>query len=732
MIDFEKYPFALNDVPFDLETYPNVFTATFYEIDSEKVFVFEISNRKYELNDLLVYLRDVKRNNKRLISYNGIGFDYPIIHFILQKAIKAKQENKKLSVTASQLFKYAQKAIDSKKDGGFGIYIKPEDVLLNQCDLMKINHFDNKAKMTSLKLLEFNMRSKNVEDLPFAVGERLGSEQIDVLIKYNIHDVMQTFEFYKHCLDMIKLRADLTEKYGFDCTNYSDTKIGEQFFMRKIEAENPYAFYGIENGKRAMKQTKRPFIDIGKCLFPYLRFSTPEFKALHNWFSQQKITETNGVFSDVEEHLLGDLAKYSELVVKKQKFPSKPNELDIAEFKLEHPLGWVEEIELKAMEIIKDSEGNPVKEEYICEKTSKLKLRNKKQPKKSYYGCFKVAETLNVIYGGCRIDYGVGGLHSALNGTVEENDEYMIKTYDVASMYPNIAIANRVYPEHLGESFCDSYEDFYQERKKFDKGTGENLAIKLGLNSVYGKSNDKFSAFYDPMYTMKITINGQLSLSMLAEKIVQKTGAKLIMLNTDGLEFYIKREMNSEVERIVSLWEKVTGLEMEGDDYKAMYIRDVNNYSSVTTSGKLKQKGAYEYKDLAWHKNMSALVIPMAVEHELFERGTAEDFIRAHKEPFDFMLRTKVPRSSSLVLEKDGVDIPQQNVCRYYPSVNGGKLIKIMPPLEDGGELRRMAIDKEWNVQPCNNMDDFHWDIDYDYYIQEAEKLLEPLRKSAL
>ena len=140
MIDFNKYHFALNDVPFDLETYPNVFSATFYEIDSDKVFVFEISNRKHELNDLLVYLRDIKRNNKRLISYNGIGFDYPIIHFILQKAIKAKQENKKLRVTSSQLFKYAQKVIDSKKDDGFGIYIKQEDVLLNIYDKKFLHH----------------------------------------------------------------------------------------------------------------------------------------------------------------------------------------------------------------------------------------------------------------------------------------------------------------------------------------------------------------------------------------------------------------------------------------------------------------------------------------------------------------------------------------------------------------------------------------------------------------
>ena len=94
------------------------------------------------------------------------------------------------------------------------------------------------------------------------------------------------------------------------------------------------------------------------------------------------------------------------------------------------------------------------------------------------------------------------------------------------------------------------------------------------------------------------------------------------------------------------------------------------------------------------------------------------------------MLRAKVPRSSRLVLEVDGSDVEQQNICRYYPSENGGKLVKIMPSLIDGGELRRMAIDKEYNVKTCNNMDDFNWDINYDYYINEAEKLLLPLKET--
>ena len=161
-----------------------------------------------------------------------------------------------------------------------------------------------------------------------------------------------------------------------------------------------------------------------------------------------------------------------------------------------------------------------------------------------------------------------------------------------------------------------------------------------------------------------------------------------------------------------------------------MIIRDVNNYIAVYTNGKTKRKGAYQYEGLGWHQNQSALVIPMAAEAAMLHGADIRQFVENHFNAgniFDFMLRTKVPRSSSLVLEyEDGRVVPQQNICRYYPSKNGGKLIKLMPALEgkeDDGD-RRLGIDTAWNVKTCNNMKDFDGDIDFDYYVQEAEKLM--------
>lgn len=158
------------------------------------------------------------------------------------------------------------------------------------------------------------------------------------------------------------------------------------------------------------------------------------------------------------------------------------------------------------------------------------------------------------------------------------------------------------------------------------------------------------------------------------------------------------------------------------------FEKEVELLRSLISSGKVKTKGAYEvlpFEKLGWWKNHSAMVIPMATAMELLLNVDHEEFIRLHRDKFDFMLRTKVSRNCELVLVQDGEDIKQQNNCRYYPSKTGGSLVKLMPPLEEGGEVRRLGIDTDWKVKVCNDISQFDWkDLDYQYYITEAAKLV--------
>ena len=57
------------------------------------------------------------------------------------------------------------------------------------------------------------------------------------------------------------------------------------------------------------RANKRDKIKIADCLVPYISFKRQEIQALLKWFKQRVITETKGVFSDIDESELGELAE---------------------------------------------------------------------------------------------------------------------------------------------------------------------------------------------------------------------------------------------------------------------------------------------------------------------------------------------------------------------------------------------------------------------------------------
>lgn len=342
-------------------------------------------------------------------------------------------------------------------------------------------------------------------------------------------------------------------------------------------------------------------------------------------------------------------------------------------------------------------------------------------------------DDLKVNYDGIDFKFGLGGIHASVDGTsVYNDDEHDIIDVDVASYYPNIAISNGFYPEHLSSDFCEIYEELYYQRRSFPKGSSENEMLKLALNGVYGNSGDKYSSFYDTMYMLKTTINGQLLLCMLSEWLVDRAGAKIIQVNTDGVTSVAPKANRKLFEGVCKDWENLTSLTLEDADYQEMHVRDVNNYVAKTISGKIKRIGSYAYetanenpatREKPWHKSHDCLVVAKAVEKYLLDKTPLADSILENDDAFDFMLCAKADRRSRLKME-DGE--PVQRTTRYYVSTDGKALQKVMPPLKGKDEERTFAVEKGWRVNICNDARDFSWNnVNYLYYIEKAKKLIE-------
>lgn len=186
--------------------------------------------------------------------------------------------------------------------------------------------------------------------------------------------------------------------------------------------------------------------------------------------------------------------------------------------------------------------------------------------------------------------------------------------------------------------------------------------------------------------------------------------------------------------------------------------------------GALKLKGAYWTPDpcnyhqsisdaqpVSWHKNFSNVVSIRAAVARMVYGADIGQFIRMSTNPFDFICSVKVKRSDKLLWGGQEV----QRNTRFHISTAGAPMVKQMPPAgavgtykkangisdaeyarvmhETGGqwdervctknrskyEIRETAVMAGFNVQVCNNIEDFNWStLNYDWYIQEAEKLV--------
>lgn len=598
---------------YDIETYPNVFTFRAVHVDTREQFNFEISFRRNDLAAFCQFIDACHHYGVEWVGYNNLNFDYPVVHFIYNNQFTHG------GVTVGAIYDKAMSIINSFDK--FGHMIWESEHLVPQTDLFKIHHFDNKAKSTSLKVLEFNMRMESVEDLPFPVGTQLTNEQADILCMYNDHDIDATRLFHEHTLEAIELREALSQQFGMSLRNCNDVKIGEKILVHEMQKAG-IDCYEYVNDKRQMRQTIRESINLAEVVFPYVKFERPEFQRIHEYFVSRTITETNGIF-----------------------------------------------------------------------------------------------ENLIATVDGCEYKFGTGGLHMSVESQVVKSNESMqIVDVDVASYYPNLAIVNRIYPAHLGEAFCDILMNVYQMRKQFSKKDPRNGAFKLALNGVYGLSNNMYSPFFDAQYTMSITINGQLLLCMLVEQLLKTPGLKMIQANTDGVTYYCPREYLDHTRAVCKWWEQVTRLELEEVQYSRMFIRDVNNYIAEKADGSLKRIGAYAYetasenaatRELPWHKDWSARVIQMAAEAYLVRGVPVAEFIANHDDAYDFLLRTKVPRSSKLMWGDQQVS----NIVRYYMSESGKQLKKVMPPKGTPGQFKRAnKIPDKLYYQVLNEIGPGVWD----------------------
>lgn len=629
---------------YDLESLSNLFTYTGYRSKTDIWYQYVICPWRCDAKILYEHL--IKERFVQC-GFNNLAYDYPLLHHFLRHW-KGEYEYSYGYELSQALYAKSQYLIEE-------LFTEVKKPLIPQIDLYKIWHYNNKARMTSLKDLEIQMRMENVEEMPIHHTQWCKEGDEIKVLEYNKNDVLATYKFLLVTLgrteyslykgeNKLQLRNDLNKKFHVNVTNMGDVPMGEELMLQlycRETGNNP--LYLKKSGG-----TPRSIINLKDCIPKWCDLKTKEF---NNFLNQVKNTSIKG---------------------------------EKGEFQF------------------------------------------------------------SVIYHQYKFDFGLGGSHGSIRpGVYESDDDWMIVDYDVASLYPSIAKSLQLYPEHLGIPFLHQYVGFIDtrlEEKSKPKNERDNVLIKgykLIVNGAYGKSNEEKSFLYDPLYTFKTTIAGQMFICMWSERMVKAVPElTFIQTNTDGQTIRIPRNKLSLIREVNEQLTKETGLVIEEAFYSKMFIRDVNNYGSVYTDSTpehehIKLKGDFEI-DKEYHKDPSMRIVPLAVKNYFVYGTPIEETIKKDRDIFNFCMRLKTNSKSTPIfrhLEDNGkiTDKELDRTTRYLigKGKNSGILLK---KFEDGKitgvnvGYSAILFNKAYHL---DNWDDYN--LDYQFYITEANKLKNPL-----
>lgn len=351
-----------------------------------------------------------------------------------------------------------------------------------------------------------------------------------------------------------------------------------------------------------------------------------------------------------------------------------------------------------------------------------------------------------------------GGLHSnEIPAVYVENSDSIIVDRDVASYYPNMIRSLKVCQKHLIPKawfrIADTIVDERLEHKHLakdksldimerDKHATAAACLKIVANAgIFGKMGSEKSFLCDKKAMYQVTINGQLFLLMLIEKL-ELAGIHVISANTDGIVTIVPRELEQTADDICHWWEKHLGLELEFTYYTKYVTEGVNSYLTVKRGGSSKFKGRMNPKmfleDLS--KGYNSPIVAKCVT-EYFINGTPViETLRNAKSILDFCRTQNVNHKYRLefthvVDGKIRTDVVQSNT-RFYISSTGGTLMKVesMGWNEHNEEqVKKSSLCAGQRVSICNTVDDTdisELNVNYLYYYNEAMAIIEPIEQS--
>lgn len=281
---------------YDIEVFPNVFHCTVKNSETGQLYMFEISQRKNQLDELVqffhtvneqynwndLYTTDIQLNtDKMFCGYNNLHYDNAIINYIIDyynimkykgyRTICRSIFNLSKVITTS-----SEDNIDAWKKWKYATYFESFDLLTML--------YSNKLRV-GLKEMQVTMQYRNVQEFVCDWRADLPEKEIDSMIEYNINDVNSTEELLNRCKKDVDLRIAIEDEYKVRVLSKDGVNIGMKILTQKYLEKTGQTWWDIKDLRSPMS-----VIPLKDVILPFIKYDSPILQKVLSDMKQQIVS----------------------------------------------------------------------------------------------------------------------------------------------------------------------------------------------------------------------------------------------------------------------------------------------------------------------------------------------------------------------------------------------------------------------------------------------------------
>lgn len=280
---------------YDIEVFQNIFHCSVLNTETKEIHKFEISPRKNQLSELILFFKQVNSpvswndnyttncsidSDKIFCGYNNLHYDNPVINYIIE--YEHVLAEKPVLVITNSIFNLSREITNSDeniekwKRWKYQVWFDSFDILTML--------YSNKLRV-GLKEIQVTMQYKNVQEFVCDWNKPLPIEDFDSMIDYNINDIESTSALLDRCKKDIDLRLAIEDEYGVKVLSKDGVNIGMKILTHKYLEKTGLTWWDIKD-----LRSPQAYIPLKDVILPFIKYDSPILKSVLDEMKTQVVS----------------------------------------------------------------------------------------------------------------------------------------------------------------------------------------------------------------------------------------------------------------------------------------------------------------------------------------------------------------------------------------------------------------------------------------------------------